>query len=209
MAAIVRIAGHRTSALAGLALAASLVLTSAGCVTVSLPTGWFHDSAADERPCRILGYWDRNIRVAFDTESKTPGSQSSQVACLAGRVYFFGAHEGELITPRGKLHVAWFDMTGPPGTEPPLLGEVVYDPDSLQRMKSRNLIGMGYTIVAPWQGYTPNKSHIKVQVAFVPEKGGSPIYAEPALVSLQCDEPVVTSRGSWMPGMPTPLPQKQ
>ncbi len=189
--------------LTGGAGAAGAGLCDAGLLVRLVP-----GAPVEERPCRVLTYWDRTVRVALDTK----GPPGTELPMLAGRVYFFGADSGHLLTPRGKLVVDWYDLSGPPNPHPPLLGECVYGADDLQKMKSENMVGIGYTIVAPWQDYRPEVSRIRVQVAFLPEKGGDPVYAEPAIVALECDQPrvTITSRSQTIiPALPPPMPAKQ
>jgi hypothetical protein len=182
---VVKAVARRTRALlGGLAL-----LLIAGCVTPGSWFGFLSSDPGDERPCRVMSYWDRTIRLAPDTKSHP----MQEIPCLAGRVYFFGPEAGHLLTPRGTLIVDWYDMSGPPDGPHALLGECVIDPDSLQKFKSVNLVGIGYSIPVPWQGYRPEYTHVKIQMAFLPERGGDPIYAEPSVVSLQNDQAVTIS----------------
>jgi hypothetical protein len=171
-------------------LVGSLALTLlAGCVTQGSWLSFFPGDWGEEQPCRIMSYWDRTIRMAPDTKSQP----MQELPCLAGRVYFFGVDPGHLLTPRGKLIVNWYDMSGPPDAPHRLLGECRYDGDSLQKMKSINMVGVGYTIVVPWQGYSREFTRVKIQMAFLPEHGGDPIYAEPSIVTLQNDQAVTIS----------------
>lgn len=159
-----------------------LVVLAPGCVTPDVPL--FRGSAPDEeRPCRILSYWDRNVRIVLDTKSQS--LRPREMPMLAGRVYFFGAEAKDTLTPRGLLIVDFYDLNVPADVEPPLLSRTMYDPNSLQKMRSRNLLGMGYTVLADWPNYDPKYTRVKVQVTFIPEKGGEPVFAEPAIVSLQ------------------------
>jgi hypothetical protein len=165
---------------AGLLLA--VVFLASGCVTPS--TSMFRGSAPEEeRPCKIYSYWDQNVRIAFNTESKRVPPE--ELPFLAGRVYFFGPDGRSPLTPRGTLIVDFYDTQVPPDAEPPLLGRTVYGPQDLQKVRSENLLGMGYTILAYWGTYSPKYTRVRVQVTFIPEKGGGQIFAEPALVSLQ------------------------
>ena len=181
--------------IAGMPLAL-MVLTS-GCVT--LDTSLLHTAQPeDERPCWITGYWDRNVRIALNTKSK--GFRPEEMPVLAGRVYFFGADPKTPLTPRGTLVVDFYDVSGPSDGEPPLLGRTVYGNADLQKMRSVNLLGMGYTILADWQTYDPKYTRVKVQVTFLPEKGGEPVFADPAVVSLQRTR-VERSSGMRLPGL--------
>ena len=174
------------------ALAATLALFAlAGCVTTSSSLLPIHSESGDERPCRIDCIWDRNVKIALDTKN-----HGAELPMLAGRIYFVGV-DGKPMTARGTVAINWYDMTTPTDGPPRPLGECVYDSVTLQRMKSTDsLIGVGYTLVASWHTYRPEYKRIKVQITFVPEKGGDPVYASPIIVSLGDDSPVVTQRSS-------------
>jgi hypothetical protein len=144
--------------------------------------GLLPGDASDDRACRILTYWDRQIRLAAVTNNQA----MTAPPYLAGRMYFF-SKEYRLLTPRGRLIVDWYDMSGAPDAEQSLLGKCEFDADSLQKLKSVNLVGMGYTIWVPWPDYRPQYTRVKIQVTFMPASGGDPVFAEPYVMSLQAD----------------------
>src|SRR5262249_28948675 len=85
---------------------------------------------------------------------------------------------------------------GPPDAPHPGIGRCDYDADNLQRMKKADLLGLGYTVVAHWQGYRPDITRIKIQICFVPEQGGSPLYGEPVTLSLNGGGQLVVTQPS-------------
>ena len=201
MASIVRpLFGRLRRALLGLLFPTCLGLLSApGCVTTAPGLGFLNTDPGHERPCGVVSFWDRNVRIALDTEH-----HGAEIPMLAGRVFFFGPDKRPMAA-RGKLAIYWYDMTGPADGPHPQLGECLYDADTLDKLKKTDMVGVGYTVVASWQNYRPEVKHIKVQVCFMPERGGSPIYGEPALVSLHSDAPI-TSRQATTPIAAIPQP---
>ncbi len=198
----------------GIWLALCLTALAPGCVTTDMLL--FHPGAEEERPCRIFSYWDQNVRVAFNTEQK--GLRPEELPFVAGRVYFFGPEGKHPLTPRGALIVDFYDMTTPSET-PPLLGRTVYGANDMQKLRSANMLGMGYTVIAYWGNYDPKYKRLKVQLTFIPEKGGGQIFAEPAIVSLQSArvdagrrtrlpgfDSAPAAPGPFTPPTPTPLP---
>jgi hypothetical protein len=197
---------------AGLPLA--VVFLASGCVTPS--TSMFRGSAPEELPCKILSYWDQHVRIALNSRSQTVPPE--ELPFLAGRVYFFGPGANHPLMPHGTLIVDFFDASAPPDGPPQQLGRTVYGPDDLQKVRSENLLGMGYTVLAYWGNYDPKYTRVKVLVTFIPEKGGDRIFAEPAIVSLQGATVKMASRvelpglhstptgpGTFTPPAPTPL----
>jgi hypothetical protein len=180
-----------------LLLPLTLLAVAPGCVTPDVLL--LHPGAhEEERPCKILSYWDQHVRIAFNTESQRIPPE--ELPFLAGRVYFFGADAKRPLTPSGTLTVDFYDMSVPAGTEPPLLGRTVFGSADLQKMRSENLLGMGYTVLAYWGTYDPKYTRIKVQITFYPEKGGGQLFAEPAIVSLQSAR-VERGRRTDLPGL--------
>ena len=176
MPSIQRISGH-------LLVAGLLVL--GGCVAppVSFSLPW--TTPAEEPPCKIYGYWDRNVRIALD--SKHDGAQ---VTGLAGRIYFNGATDARPIPVHGKVVVEWFDVSGAPDAPHPLMGVCAFDPVSLQKFGKKDVIGWGYTLFCPWTEYRPEVNRVRIHVRYIPEHGDA-LYAEPATVTLNSDTPVI------------------
>ncbi len=168
------------------ALLGGLTLAAGGCVTpmtaFSLPHG-----EAENPPCRVVCYWDRNVRLAFDSIN-----HGTPVPGLAGRVYFLG--EDKLpITARGQITVEWYDPTATgEAANKPVAPPIVYRNEELQRMMKRDPLGVGYTLFLPWPDYRQNITRVRIHLCFVPEKGSFPLYADPTLVSLETDQPITS-----------------
>ena len=169
------------------------LLAVTGCVNTSGFT-LFHPEVPEERPVRIDCIWERQLRIALDTEK-----QGAQVPMLACRVYFVGA-DGRPMTVHGRVMMYWYDAPGGPNAPRPPLGYCEYDSVTLQKMKrDDHVIGLGYSLVASWDTFEPKYNRIWAHVCFVPDKGGAPIYASPQEISLHGDDPVTSDRPVTVP----------
>jgi hypothetical protein len=170
---------------------ALLLLATTGCVSTSNSFSLPWLGPAEEPPCKVIGFWDREVKAVMDTKN---GGREEPV--LRGRVYFYGLDANGQWCPhpqpaQGTLVVDWYDVSKP-SSAPPLLGKCVYDPQTLQKFLRKDIVGMGYTIVAPWPGYRPEHCRVKIHVYLVGAKG-DPLYAEPVVVSLNGDAPLMGS----------------
>lgn len=107
---------------------------------------------------------------------------------VAGRVYLFGADVGFPLRVRGEMTVDLSDATAVAnGGVPVMLERWTFDPQTLDRLFKKDMIGGGYTLFLPWSSYKPEIRKVILQAKFTPEKG-TPLYTPPATVSLQPPE---------------------
>jgi hypothetical protein len=160
--------------LGGIVLA--LALTAPGCVT-TMP--WTPSQEAAPAVCQVHTFWDGRIQVPQDVVNggrPLPG--------LAGRLYLFGQEFGIPLKGDGSVAVDLYDISSvPPGVEPKRLERWQMDAGTMAKLLRRDKIGWGYTVFLPWSTYSPDIKRVRLNICYTPAKG-TPIYAEPATISL-------------------------
>jgi hypothetical protein len=128
--------------------------------------------------------WDNRIQVTQDVVN------GGQLPGLVGRLYLFGEEFGiPLKAEGGSVAIDLYDMTHvPPGTSPKRLERWEIDADTMAKLLRRDKIGWGYSLFLPWSTYRPEITHVRLNICYTPAKG-TPVYAEPALVTLRNDAP--------------------
>jgi len=155
---------------------------------------------------QVHSAWQNHIVVTNDVVH-----QGAPLPGLAGRVYLFGADEGNPVRGNGKVTVDLFDL-GQRGTDgqPKMLQRWIFDKDNLSRLFRRDTIGWGYTLFLPWPDYQPEVQRVKIKVSYEPEKGNI-LYSPETLVSLRReDSPTIKVTNTTRPvGQPSGLPELQ
>ena len=134
--------------------------------------------------------------------SKDPWHNGATLPVLAGRLYLFNEELHGGVDAHGKVIVQMFDMTNTGNKGPgQLLGKWEFDSAHLRSLKRKDYMGDGYTLVLPWEQYSPAVRDVQIQVVYV-AKNGSPRHAEPQNMTLQSSEqapPRITER-DFVPG---------
>jgi hypothetical protein len=160
----------------GLILA--LTLAGPGCFTTQ-PWLSNHEPAAPAI-CQVHAFWDTRIQ---ETQDVVNGGRP--LRGLAGRVYVFTSEFGVPEKGDGSVAVDLYDVSNPqPGVQPKRLERWQLDPGNLSKVIRKDKIGWGYTLFLPWSTYSPEITRVQLNVCYTPAKG-SPLYAEPATISLR------------------------
>lgn len=121
------------------------------------------------KACQIVCTWMNSVAMVPDpTKGGKPGPG------FVGRVYLFGETIDHPLLAQGKLIVDLIEESGP---EARWVERWEIDPDTLQRLVRKDLIGWGYTIFLPSKEYHPEMSKIRFRTGFAAEKA-APIYTE-------------------------------
>lgn len=196
---------RRCSRLLALAsIVAASLIAAPGC---SLDQVWLVKDIApkSEQPCQIVTTWVNKVQFAPDT-----AHNGEPMPGLVGRMYLFGPTVGFPMVGDGGIFVELFDETQGPSQHP--IEKWQIDPVSLRKLVQKDRIGMGYTLFLPWGSYRPDINRVRLTCRYDPQ-AGTPIYAEPATVSLDTASAMPPVASSQPPVMtppaepPTPRPQ--
>lgn len=152
----------------------ALCLLVPGCVT----TGPWLGSGESAGVSQVATTWEGRIHVTQDTVNggrPLPG--------LAGRLYLFGPDLGFTQKGSGTVTVDLYD-TSNPQVPPKHLDRFAFDPATLDKLLRKDKIGWGYTLFLPLPMYRPDITHVRLNACYSPPQG-SPLYAEPASISLR------------------------
>jgi hypothetical protein len=164
-------------------LLAMLGCLSAGCATTD--SAHFISAKPSGPPCQVVVTW--NPQVVFNPDVVHGGAPTP---ALVGRLYLFGEEINYPLEGDGSVVVDLYDETPGPAAKPSTpLEEWRIDKDTLNRLKRRDPVGVGYTLILPWATYKPDISTIHLRLSYSPTKSkGFPLYADSA--------PLVLNRGS-------------
>jgi len=127
----------------------------------------------------MVAYWDNHVRFTDGVVN----NKSKSLPGLAGRVYLF-ADEATSMEAKGRLVVELYDMTGGKSFK---LAVWSFDAETLKKLKKKDLIGDGYRLFLPWEGYSAEVKEIKLQTFYQPDEG-TLVDAEPAQLTLRQDD---------------------
>lgn len=160
----------RAAFLGLLALALPGCVMTENWVTKKLPT------APEPVISQVILNWG-GMGVTQDTVNK-----GQPLPGLVGRMYLIGP---DLVLPTlatGRVIVDMY-VPQPDGSwkkAPPWN----IDPQTLQRLAKKDIVGEGYTLFLPLTEYDPSIAHVKVQASFIP-KSGVPVYSQPNMVHMR------------------------
>jgi hypothetical protein len=167
--------------MATLALTA-LALGATGCESVN----WaLHPTveAPPEGVAQVHTTWENRVLVTQDCVN-----EGAPLIGIGGRMYLFGQEVGFPLKGDGSVTVDVYDIS-PAATngEPKMLERWQIDRKTLHRLARKDFIGWGYTLFLPWATYRPDIQRVQIQLRYVPEKGGTPLFAPPCQVTLRHD----------------------
>ena len=91
---------------------------------------------------------------------------------LAGRVYLVSDELKKMVDARGNIYVALFDTTKVEGGAiTKIVGKWSFSAAELKSLKKEDIIGEGYTLFLPWDGYRPEVKRVELQVAYISSAG--------------------------------------
>jgi hypothetical protein len=144
-------------------------LSGAGCIGADKIKNPFKSAPDSIRPAQAVAAWNNKVVYAPD-----PLRGGAAVPYLMGRLYLFGPEVGAPLVGDGSLVVDLYDLTPRgPGSEPVMLQEQRYDPETLKRFVKEDLFGMGYTVYLPWLTYRPDITQVNLILRYDPAKGQS------------------------------------
>ncbi len=152
-----------------LALLAPLLaaLLATGCVVTEGSLCFWHTPG--EKPCQLVCIWQNHVMTVPDSANNGVPTQG-----FAGRVYLFGQNMDYPLSARGTLIVDLIDETYDPKK---WVERWIFDPDTLQRLKKQDIMGMGYTVYLPSKEYRPDMTKIRLKASFQ-EADAAPLYTE-------------------------------
>jgi hypothetical protein len=162
----------------GLALWCGL---SAGCVELNAFVA--PEQAPAGVPFQMVATWEKRVMWTPDTVHN-----GQQIPTLAGRLYFFGEEVKYPLTADGAVTVDLYDdRPVAQGSQSVLVERWLIDEATLRRLKRKDFIGYGYTLVLPSKTVQdhPDLNAVHLTVKFTP-KTGSPLYdpGRPIIISL-------------------------
>jgi hypothetical protein len=158
-------------------LMAVTLLIGAGCVGADKIKNPFKSTSATVQPAQAVAAWSNKVVYAPD-----PLRGGAAVPYLMGRLYLFGPELGAPLVGDGSLIVDLYDQTPRgAGSEPVMLQEQRYDPETLKRLVKEDLFGMGYTVYLPWLTYRPDITQVNLILRYDPAKGPSLLHQSGAM----------------------------
>jgi hypothetical protein len=119
---------------------------------------------------QAVATWNGKVEYGPD-----PLKGGAVVPYLVGRMYLFGPDIKQSGTPLigdGSLIVDLYDHTPRPGSsEPVMLQQHRFDPETLKKLAKEDLFGMGYTVYFPWLTYRPDITQVHLIMRFDQAKG--------------------------------------
>ncbi len=183
------------------AAAAGAALSLSGCVS-SESTGSFraHYNSPEEKieaekalarskvgpVSQVKAMWESGVMTAQNSMDN-----GSPLVGLLGRLYFYGDEIGYARSCKGTITVYAYEIL-PDGKTKKMEGWEI-DPAAMQKLGRKDMLGTRYTLFLPWSTYRPDIARVQLQVRFVPETGGVPIFSTPTAVSLLQDAPPLIS----------------
>jgi hypothetical protein len=126
----------------------------------------------------IIATWSPDVASCPD-----PTQSGKPMPGLAGRVYFFGRGAIPVACDGGiEVQVYLVDADGQAVDRPLEIWQI--DPGTLKRLEKRDMIGLGYSLFLPWGTYRPSISRLEFRLSYLPNQGGTPMYATPYQVTL-------------------------
>jgi hypothetical protein len=155
-------------------LALSLALwcgLSAGCVGMNAFIA--PDQAPAGVPHQIAATWEKRVMWTPDTVHN-----GRQIPTLAGRLYLFGEEVGFPLVAEGAVEVDLYDdRPAAQGAPSVLVERWLIDEATLRRLKRKDFIGNGYTLVLPSKTIEdhPDLNAVHLTVKFTP-RSGAPLF---------------------------------
>ncbi|MFO0844707.1 MAG: hypothetical protein U0797_20305 [Gemmataceae bacterium] len=173
-----------------------LALLAAGCVTTEGGLWPWSGAESCEKPCQPVCIWQNNVLTVPDS-----ANGGVPVQGFAGRVYLFGTNMDFPLLCDGTLTVDLIDESCDP---PKWVERWNIDPETLQRLKKKDVMGWGYTVFLPSKEYRPEMTKIKLKTAFQAPKS-PPIFTENA-VTLAATNGVIREGTTPLTRKQLPLP---
>lgn len=174
---------------------APLLLCSIGCVNTLWSTN--RPAALNSHgpsAAQVHTIWESRVLVTRDSVNN-----GAPLAGLAGRLYLFGPEIGRGLDVAGEVRVELYEIVA--GEKPRLQEKWHIDKAALRRLgKADSLVGWGYTLFLPWQGYHPDIGQVQLHLSFIPEKGGNPLYAPISTISLRNEGNIPIAQQMFAPG---------
>ncbi len=134
--------------------------------------------------------------VAFWTDAVLERTGGPPYRGFGGRLLFYSRDMTRSIRAKGTLVVYAFDDDLPPPENLKPVRKFVFTSEQMAQMESESNMGPSYSVLIPWDQFSPEPQRLSLMVRLIPESGGS-IISEQARVFLP---------GLANPGLASPKP---
>lgn len=134
--------------------------------------------------------------VAFWTDAVLERSGGPPYRGFGGRLLFYSRDMTRSIRAKGTLVVYAFDDDLPPPENLKPIRKFVFTAEQMAQMESESNMGPSYSVLIPWDQFSPEPQRLSLMVRLIPETGGS-VISEQARVFLP---------GLANPGLASPKP---
>ncbi len=141
---------------------------------------------------RVLACWDARVHVCADIAH--PGTKRSS---LKGSVYLFATESGKTVDANGYFVVELCD------TQARKLAEWTFDADSLESLKRKDLIGVGYSLCLPLDARSIAAQDVKLKLTYHTWRGKA-CSAEATRLTLQTERTALVQAQHSAPRQFTP-----
>lgn len=166
-------------------VAAVLLAVAPGCVSMMEMCGYKSPPPPPPPVKEIMAAFSDEVNFVADTVSnqrRFPG--------LVARVYLMsGGLKSVMVEATGSIRAEMYDAT--PGVQPTKLAEWNFDPHALALLKHTDMVGMGYTILFPWEGYRPEIKRVQIRMWYI-EEGQQPRFTEQVVSLRPTDQRPIT-----------------
>lgn len=134
--------------------------------------------------------------VAFWTDAVLERTGGPPYRGFGGRLLFYSRDMTRSIRAKGTLVVYAFDDDLPPPENLKPVRKFVFTAEQMAQMESESNMGPSYSVLIPWDQFSPEPQRLSLMVRLIPETGGS-VISEQARVFLP---------GLANPGLASPKP---
>ncbi|GAB4129218.1 MAG: hypothetical protein Kow0040_04990 [Thermogutta sp.] len=121
--------------------------------------------------------------VAFWTDAVLERTGGPPYRGFGGRILFYSRDLTRSIRARGTLVVYAFNDDLPPPENLKPVRKFVFTAEQLAQMESESNMGPSYSVLVPWDQFSPEPQRLSLMVRLIPESGGS-VISEQARVFL-------------------------
>jgi hypothetical protein len=127
---------------------------------------------------RIVTRWENSVRFTHDAVNG-----GAALPGIAGRLYLLDGDKP--LAGDGMLLIDLYDDRPlDVGQMPVRIDQYQIDSETLKRLLRKDVIGWGYTVFLPWQGYRPDMSKVHLFVRFVPAGASAPLYETTSSIAI-------------------------
>jgi len=167
--------------------AAVLVTILPGCARFDLRRNIPWQQEPEGPPASVVAFW---------TDAVLERTGGPPYRGFGGRLLFYSRDMTRSIRAKGTLVVYAFDDDLPPPENLKPVRKFVFTAEQMAQMESESNMGPSYSVLIPWDQFSPEPQRLSLMVRLIPETGGS-VISEQARVFLP---------GLANPGLASPKP---